>query len=83
MYGEGLVGGIQGGYWVNLKNISIPDKQAVVEFIDLYLQERRGSILDQTYIDNTRIMFKAIFPLNEILIDFFDELKTITSGYAR
>lgn len=44
--------------------------------------ERRGNILDQTYIDNTRIMFKAIFPLNEILIDFFDELKTITSGYA-
>jgi translation elongation factor EF-4 len=28
-------------------------------------------------------MFKAIFTLNEILIDFFDELKTITSVYAR
>ncbi|XP_052077454.1 translation factor Guf1, mitochondrial-like isoform X4 [Mytilus californianus] len=44
--------------------------------------ERRGEILDQSYIDDTRIMFKVIFPLNEILIDFYDELKSVSSGYA-
>lgn len=44
--------------------------------------DRRGEIVDQKYIDDKRILFKVIFPLNEILIDFFDELKNLTSGYA-
>ena len=48
-----------------------------------YSQERRGEQLEQAYIDNKRIMFKVVFPLNEIVLDFFDELKSITSGYAR
>ncbi|XP_055959018.1 translation factor GUF1, mitochondrial [Patella vulgata] len=44
--------------------------------------ERRGEIIDQSYIDNKRIMIKLQLPLNEILIDFYDELKSLTSGYA-
>lgn len=44
--------------------------------------ERRGQPQDQTYIDQNRIMFKCIFPLSEILIDFYDELKRMSSGYA-
>ncbi|XP_041359737.1 translation factor Guf1, mitochondrial-like isoform X2 [Gigantopelta aegis] len=44
--------------------------------------DRRGLLYDQTYIDDKRIMVKAKFPLSEILIDFFDELKSMTSGYA-
>ena len=46
-------------------------------------QERRGEQNEQVYIDNTRVMFKAVMPLCDIVIDFFDELKSITSGYAR
>ena len=47
------------------------------------MQERRGELLDQMNIDNTRIMMMVKFPLNEILVDFFDDLKSVTSGYAR
>lgn len=50
---------------------------------NVLLQDRRGEQLDQSYIDNKRVMFKVIFPLNEIVIDFFDVLKSKTSGYAR
>lgn len=44
--------------------------------------DRRGLIVDQLNIDNTRIMLVIKFPLNEILVDFFDDLKSATSGYA-
>ncbi|XP_071087963.1 translation factor Guf1, mitochondrial-like isoform X1 [Haliotis cracherodii] len=44
--------------------------------------DRRGIIKDQTYIDDKRIMMKVKFPLNEILVDFFDHLKSLTSGFA-
>ncbi|XP_059147426.1 translation factor Guf1, mitochondrial-like [Physella acuta] len=42
----------------------------------------RGRIKDQIYIDDTRIMVQSKFPLAEVLVDFFDELKSLTSGYA-
>ncbi|XP_005091177.1 translation factor Guf1, mitochondrial isoform X1 [Aplysia californica] len=44
--------------------------------------DRRGRITDQSYIDDKRVMFQVNFPLAEILVDFFDELKSISSGYA-
>lgn len=44
--------------------------------------ERRGSYPEQTFLDDSRMMFTTTLPLNEILIDFFDKLKSITSGYA-
>ncbi|BFZ15133.1 hypothetical protein BsWGS_18172 [Bradybaena similaris] len=44
--------------------------------------DHRGRIKDQTYIDNTRMLIRVKFPLSEILVDFFDELKSVTSGYA-
>jgi translation elongation factor EF-4 len=46
------------------------------------IMERRGQTKDQTYVDSKRIMFKVIFPLSEVIVDFFDELKSISSGYA-
>jgi len=36
-----------------------------------------------SYIDDQRIMMKYKLPLNEVVVDFFDKLKSISSGYAR
>lgn len=49
----------------------------------MFEKERRGNTENQTYLDNSRVIHKVIFPLNEILIDFFDVLKSVTKGYAR
>ncbi|KAK3100187.1 hypothetical protein FSP39_015946 [Pinctada imbricata] len=56
-----------------------------VEYIGAIINlvlERRGEQIEQTQLDNTRVLMKVKFPLNEILVDFFDILKSITSGYA-
>ena len=45
-------------------------------------QERRGVYRDMTYIDDNRVMLTYEMPLNEIIYDFFDALKSRTRGYA-
>lgn len=45
-------------------------------------QERRGICKDMTYIDEGRVMLTYELPLNEIIYDFFDALKSRTKGYA-
>jgi GTP-binding protein LepA len=44
--------------------------------------ERRGVYKNMSYIDTTRVEFDWEFPLAEIILDFFDRLKTISRGYA-
>ena len=45
-------------------------------------QARRGELLDMTYIDENRVLIKYILPLNEVIYNFFDSLKSRTKGYA-
>ena len=45
-------------------------------------QERRGVYRGMHYVDPTRVEFAWEFPLAEIILDFYDKLKTISRGYA-
>lgn len=45
-------------------------------------QERRGVFRDMTYMDSDRVDIHYELPLNEIIYDFFDALKSRTRGYA-
>ena len=45
-------------------------------------QDRRGTFRDMTYIDSDRVDIHYELPLNEIVYDFFDALKSRTRGYA-
>lgn len=45
-------------------------------------QNRRGNYIDMKYLDETRVELIYDMPLNEIIYDFFDNLKSKTKGYA-
>lgn len=45
-------------------------------------QDKRGVFTDMTYLDAKRVRLKYKLPLNEIIFDFFDGLKSRTRGYA-
>ncbi len=45
-------------------------------------RDRRGDYKNMTYIDKTRVELHYILPLNEIIYDFFDALKSRSKGYA-
>lgn len=45
-------------------------------------QDRRGIFKDMSYLDKNRVSIKYVLPLNEVIYDFFDALKSRTRGYA-
>ncbi len=46
------------------------------------LSEKRGVQLKMDYITEDRVMLEYEIPMNEIVMDFYDKLKTVTKGYA-
>ena len=56
-------------------------KEFVGNIMDL-CQERRGTFFDMNYLDADRVDVHYELPLNEIVYDFFDALKSRTRGYA-
>ncbi len=44
--------------------------------------DKRGELLDQQYISGNRVELHFLLPLGEIVIDFYDKLKSISKGYA-
>ncbi|KAM9086639.1 translation factor GUF1, mitochondrial isoform 3-T3 [Megaptera novaeangliae] len=50
--------------------------------IMMLCQARRAVQKNMMHIDQNRIMLKYLFPLNEIVVDFYDSLKSLSSGYA-
>ncbi|XP_054993654.1 translation factor GUF1, mitochondrial isoform X2 [Sorex araneus] len=45
-------------------------------------QSRRAVQKNMVFIDQSRVMLQYLFPLNEIVVDFYDSLKSLSSGYA-
>jgi GTP-binding protein LepA len=46
------------------------------------IQERRGEYLNTEYIDDSRAILHYKLPLSVMLVDFYDKLKSVSSGYA-
>ena len=44
--------------------------------------DKRGELLDQQYVSGNRVELHFMLPLGEIVIDFYDKLKSISKGYA-
>src|SRR5699024_4209464 len=45
-------------------------------------QNKRGNFLNMEYLEETRVVLHYELPLNEVIYDFFDALKSKTKGYA-
>ena len=60
---------------IHIPNDSMGDMLALV-------MEKRGTLDHTTTLDSTRVMLTCILPLNEILVDFNDRLKSLTHGYG-
>ena len=65
--------------YVRASIITPPDY--VGNIMDL-CQQRRGEYRDMTYLDESRVELRYFMPLNEIIYDFFDALKSRTRGYG-
>ncbi len=69
------------GYEPMVKASILSPSEYVGNIMDL-CQDRRGVFKNMTYLDETRVEMHYDLPLNEIVYDFFDALKSRTRGYA-
>ena len=65
--------------WVKMEIIS--PKEAAGRIMDL-VTKRRGTYQNMTYIDLERVLMLFEMPLATVIIDFYDALKNVSSGYA-
>jgi GTP-binding protein LepA len=72
---------IEAAYEPMVKASIITPTDFVGGIMDL-CQDRRGTFKDMKYIDSTRVELHYLLPLNEIVYDFFDALKSRSKGYA-
>jgi GTP-binding protein LepA len=61
-------------------SIHIPN-EAMGDLLAL-IMEKRGSLDHTDTLDATRVMLRCVLPLNEVLVDFNDRLKSLTHGYG-
>jgi GTP-binding protein LepA len=73
----------------SIAEISEPTIKAAIHIPNEYLgdmmnliMEKRGSVDQTATLDGARVMMSCTLPLNEILVDFNDRLKSITRGYG-
>ncbi len=64
-----------------IKSFLICQNETIGDMLQL-IMDRRGSVEKTDSIDHKRVMLTCRLPLNEILIDFHDRLKSISRGYA-
>jgi GTP-binding protein LepA len=64
-----------------MKTTLITPTSYVGPIMDL-AQGKRGTMLEMTYVDPTRAMLKYDMPLSEVIVDFYDQLKSRSQGYA-
>ena len=65
-----------------IASVSIYTPPTYVGNIMELCQNKRGVYLDMQYLDSNRVLLKYEIPLNEIVYDFFDGLKSRSKGYA-
>ncbi len=63
-------------------NVSIVVPDTYIGNIMELCQERRGTFVNMEYLEVTRVNLHYVMPLNEIIYDFFDALKSRSRGYA-
>ncbi len=65
--------------WVRL---SVVTPAAYIGALMELSTNRRGAFLDLEYLDPTRVLMRFELPLAELIVDYYDQLKTRTAGYA-
>ncbi len=65
--------------WVSVEIVCPADMQGNVMKL---VTERRGQFTHSEYLESTRVLLRFDMPLSSVIVDFYDRLKSVTSGYA-
>ncbi|MCB9802670.1 elongation factor 4 [Candidatus Nomurabacteria bacterium] len=63
-------------------NIEVVSPKAYIGDLISYVIEQRGIAKDTEYLDENRVILRYQIPLSSVLVDFYDKIKSISSGYA-